>query len=792
VAPPRRVFISFDQSDQAQALDLIDRLRKASIERVTHLPDADSAVVLARDDKLGNAADIEGIHFRAQEPGFVLVPAILGGANSATWPRFLQERPSVNLLEPGGHEFLLQVLTAPPLPELSSSVTEARRRVLENGDQPVNALALAGAVASVHPDYGGNRLGRLYVKPDGPQRPVDEWLRDVRTLFSEVAQPKLHSRAVVIGLGLLDPVAREAYKDIGLEEALIGELREPLQALLTPRGVALWSGQAEPPPPPPPTPPPTPGSGATVEETVPTHTDNPATVDELGREGLARVLARRIRDMREQETRAGDREHPRGRSFLVHLHAPWGMGKTSLLNFLRRELGPARGEPWIVVDFNAWRHQRTAPPWWWLMIALYHQGLKELKEIDKLRGEQRARKLMLREWWWRLRGGLPGIVMLLLGAIGIVIVWQAGFFDALWGGETDVSTLTSFLVAVAAIITPLLTIWGALRAGSRWLLTTSARGARAYIQNTRDPMETVQAHFDDLVRWLHYPVVLLIDDLDRCKGPYVVELLEGIQTLFREQPVAYVVAADREWLSDAYQQEYRDFVSTADEPGRPLGYLFLEKTFQMSVTLPAPVGDARDAFWDRLIRPGEQVDRAELAVARKEADADFAGLASEDTIRRKLVQEPGSTPAEVQARREAAAVQLATPAAAKEAEHALRDFTDLLDPNPRAMKRLVNAYGIARGIETLSGDNLAGGSEAQQQTALWTILSLRWPRLADHLAGTPADVAFIGDDPVPDTVPEQLRALFHDQRVIDVVNGDGVEASLDAAIIARCAGQVQV
>ncbi|NEA37041.1 hypothetical protein [Streptomyces sp. SID13031] len=37
------------------------------------------------------------------------------------------------------------------------------------------------------------------------------------------------------------------------------------------------------------------------EELVPTHTDGPAYVDELGREGFARVLARRIRDARMEE-----------------------------------------------------------------------------------------------------------------------------------------------------------------------------------------------------------------------------------------------------------------------------------------------------------------------------------------------------------------------------------------------------------------------------------------------------------------------------------------------------------
>jgi KAP family P-loop domain len=117
-------------------------------------------------------------------------------------------------------------------------------------------------------------------------------------------------------------------------------------------------------------------------------------------------------------------------------------------------------------------------------------------------------------------------------------------------------------------------------------------------------MAMVKRHFSELVDWLHYPIAVLVDDLDRCKGPYVVELLEGIQTLFRDEPVAFVIAADRDWLSDSYATEYRDFVSAADEPGRPLGYLFLEKTFQMSVTLPAPTGEARDSFWDGLILSG--------------------------------------------------------------------------------------------------------------------------------------------------------------------------------------------
>jgi hypothetical protein len=100
---------------------------------------------------------------------------------------------------------------------------------------------------------------------------------------------------------------------------------------------------------------------------------------------------------------------------------------------------------------------------------------------------------------------------------------------------------------------------------------------------------------------------------------------------------------------------------------------------------------------------------------------------------------------------------------------------------------------MVRGIETLGGENADGDRDTQQQTALWTILSLRWPRLADHLAARPEDVARVGKrGRLPDAVAEQLQPLFRDPRVVDVVRGEGVEAKLDEDAVRRCAGQVQV
>jgi hypothetical protein len=328
------------------------------------------------------------------------------------------------------------------------------------------------------------------------------------------------------------------------------------------------------------------------------------------------------------------------------------------------------------------------------------------------------------------------------------------------------------VVAAAAIITPAAAVWGLLHATGRWVFSTSARGARRFIANTSDPMRLVRDHLSDLTRWIHHDVVVMIDDLDRCKGPYVVELLEGIQTLFRDIPVTYVVAADRDWLADSYATEYADFVSVSGEPGRPVGYLFLEKTFQISTGLPQ-AGTRIDSYWGRILRsaavPGEQ----ELAQARQAAASDLKDLPA-DAVRREVAENPGKTPAEVQARRELAQ---------RAHTHTLEPFRALLgsDPNPRTMKRLVNAYGIARGIETLEGVNLEDDRDREQRTALWTVLTMRWPRLGAYLTRYPERIVEIGGK-LTDGIPPDLQPLFTDPEVVAVVHGEceGVDASLDA------------
>jgi hypothetical protein len=137
------------------------------------------------------------------------------------------------------------------------------------------------------------------------------------------------------------------------------------------------------------------------------------------------------------------------------------------------------------------------------------------------------------------------------------------------------------------------------------------------------------------------------------------------------------------------------------------------------------------------------------------------------------------------AARAVAVRKLSTPELVQATEHTLARFAPLLEPNPRAMKRLVNAYGVERALQIIGGHSTAL-EHPRERLALWTILKSRWPLLADYLAEKPETVELIKDGDVPadlekDESRRYLVALFKDEEVRRVVTGKGLGVELDEA-----------
>ena len=291
------------------------------------------------------------------------------------------------------------------------------------------------------------------------------------------------------------------------------------------------------------------------------------------------------RPKKNQWTASPKTEEMPGEAFGVLIHGPWGSGKTSLLNFLRQELvSGGLGQRWRVVDFNAWRHQGMGPPWWALLNAIYRQRFRALRKISFLR----ALRLVIRDRWWRFQAGRA--FQILTGApdsLGHLVYDRSGPGRDGWDPTQDPGWIDGHSGRAGVLF-------------SRFWLMGSRRSARIFMEHHRDSVPMIVRHFKKMVQGACQPCAVFIDDLDRCEGSYVVELLQGIQTLFHESKVVFVVAADRKWLRASYEQSYGEFNGSIGRAGHPLSHLFLDKMFQISAPVPRMPVTTQRRYWDRL------------------------------------------------------------------------------------------------------------------------------------------------------------------------------------------------
>jgi hypothetical protein len=483
--------------------------------------------------------------------------------------------------------------------------------------------------------------------------------------------------------------------------------------------------------------------------------DAPGGPDLLGREALASSLGVRIRDLAK----------PGAPSFLVHIDGPWGAGKSTLFAYLRKELD----KDFLVIPINAWAEQRCGVPWWVLLQALRREVVEEARGLARVSIWAAGQVEMIQAGWVTIAGVavlLAGAAWFLVGRVLTETVHKtAGLFN-------DLGALGTAVI-------------GGLIAATRLLTPGSRKTAREFVESNANPIHEVRLLFTRALRRAERPVVFLIDDLDRCDGGYVVEFLEVVQTLVRDPAEPHdkrtkgpflFVAADGDWIRSAYEKTYDDFTHLSTR-AKPLGYLFIEKIFQLHCRLPSITDKLRDAYYASLLMPAEpeqleqdNVSAAELSKeiqkAANERDVgDVVGKVDKiDSVRVRL-KVLGS-----------AALRLSAPDIQAATEHELTGYAEFLEPNPRAMKLYVNAYGVNRTLRTLEQVVVDTDSLAR-----WTIVEIRWPLLADQLRRRPDAV----DKPF--LLPDTLQPLLAGDDVKAVLHRNG-KAVLTPDVIRKCAG----
>jgi len=482
--------------------------------------------------------------------------------------------------------------------------------------------------------------------------------------------------------------------------------------------------------------------------------DQPSEHDSFNRfafaEYLARWLDRLWHESLNLPVEAG--QGIKGDSFVLHLCGRWGAGKTTFMHQLDQCLHDDSKvkRPWIGIHFNAWRNQHVDPPWWGLLDRIVQEGIK---------GAPNSKELHWKNYWYRIEEGDRRPVFIMLATILLLL----GLALTLGG---DVMKSIASILALASTVAVLLSK----------LMPGFAASAHMFRRLSSDPMEKIRSYYRKMVDGFDRPVIVFIDDLDRCKSSYVIELLESLHTLYSHPKVFFLVAADRTWISACFEEGYETFNGKIAQVEQPTGYRFLEKLFQLSVALPPISAELKVSFMDEITSREKSDSVVSFDEAYAVVEKEIQHVSSESELNDYMRSEPESAIYK-QAMIAAAVIKAAkTESFATANRHRLTRFVDLMDANPRSMKLIVNAFGVYVNLARVSG--VLDMDEAfLDQVALWTILEVRFPRVAEYLARFPDQVQIFAAAAATEKesgvhqLPDYLHALIGHESLKKITAG---------------------
>lgn len=448
-------------------------------------------------------------------------------------------------------------------------------------------------------------------------------------------------------------------------------------------------------------------------------------------------------------------------SAVVHIDGQWGAGKSTLVRLLLDD-EQAHGPDWtppLVVDYEAWRECAIAPEWWSLATAIE----KEVRQSRSL-----AVRALMHVWSVVVRTTRSPATLTAL-AVGLVGVMVSMIF------------LSPRVQTVATVVAALGGLVGFGQIVGRTLFWHSAPFSRLHLHTEDNPLGQVA----DMIGWLRgwtprlppdragqdrrQPILLVIDDLDRCPAERVVKILETVHTILRNPPARnqsrqesarlfVLVLADGRWVRQAFTSQFAEF----ENPGsatRDLGSDFTQKVFDHVVLVPDLFAEQVSAYLDDVVRA--PTDRLGGSPDRSTVN-DSAGPRVDQALPRATPPTHDRESMQIDRVRQEAA------AAANDVRghHLLNTYAGLMPANPRMIKRVANALGMLQAVRIH-----VQHTEDDDAMARAAILLVRFPVLAARLRL---------DDLVNDKDP-----CWQLPDVRDLLDGRGLDS------LARCLGRAR-
>jgi hypothetical protein len=341
-----------------------------------------------------------------------------------------------------------------------------------------------------------------------------------------------------------------------------------------------------------------------------THTEIEAESDLLGRKKLTIALYRLLTE-REDDY-----------AFAIGLFGHWGTGKSSQIKFIESELNKTDVPRIMVAHFNAWQSESSSNLGAMLAQAVVDRLLLDKGFWEKIRLAIQLTLLRQSKTWGAVKGGwrslhialskigifLPQLLLLL--AIGLIIRWflVSDLFSSTqsWVATTIATIVapTVFFASAYHFMRSHLTEWfkhlDLKKSLSIFALPdySSHRGAVLDIHRTLEDLCSLclKNNKPEVDSYL----LLVVDDLDRCKVDTVKEVLDAVRLVANIKHVVTMVSIDERMAFAAVEKHYEQFGHAGRSPDM-VARDYLAKVLQVSITLPEITDDGIASYIDQKI-----------------------------------------------------------------------------------------------------------------------------------------------------------------------------------------------
>ncbi len=231
----------------------------------------------------------------------------------------------------------------------------------------------------------------------------------------------------------------------------------------------------------------------------------------------------------------GRYEKNKNKPFVLNVNAEWGYGKTFFLNNLGMEL---KIKGYSVVQFDAWKNDYTKEP---LLAFMSELNISLEKFFNKRQTKSKGLLKSLK------KNSLPILMSVLSRKFTGYSLTELSKLNEDEDEDVDNSEITSHtdIENGVASITSKLTEYAL---NEHYKVKNSIEEFKTSMKKLLKYIESLQNH--------QLPLFILIDELDRCRPNYAIELLENIKHLFDIEGIVFIIATDSKQLAHSINAVY--------------------------------------------------------------------------------------------------------------------------------------------------------------------------------------------------------------------------------------------